>query len=180
MKFSPLLIVELHAALRRKNIGGKLPYGSLVAFLRWGHDRAVVGWAPERIDSVVETILHDIEISEEIQKIVSTKTASKMTDGPVDFRPFVSGMRVVLIELKEYLKAQAKAMRDQHGGVMKHDSIDNIMVKVGNCIDKTSLKLLEEQVFAIHAEQMATSNAGGIDYVEKCIKLIDEALAVSG
>ncbi|OBT41116.1 hypothetical protein VE00_08557 [Pseudogymnoascus sp. WSF 3629] len=163
MKFSPTLIVELHAALRRKNIGGKLPYGSLVAFLRWGHDRAVVGWAPERIDSVVESILHDIEISEKIQNIVTTKTASGITDGPVDLRPFVSGMRVVLTELKDYLKAQAKAIREQHGGILKHDSIKDI----------------NEQIFAIHAEQMATGNSGGIDYAEKCIKLIDEALAVS-
>jgi hypothetical protein len=48
------------------------------------------------------------------------------------------------------------------------------MIKIGNCVDKTALKALEEQVFAIHAEQLATANSNGVKAIEKCIGLIKQ------
>jgi len=36
------------------------------------------------------------------------------------------------------------------------------MNKIGDCVDKTALKSLMEQIFAIHAEQLATGNGNGI------------------
>lgn len=52
------------------------------------------------------------------------------------------------------------------------------MTKVGNCVDSTSLRLLMEQVSAIHAEQLATGNGKGVASIEACIKLIDRVLAL--
>lgn len=81
--------------------------------------------------------------------------------------------------LVQYWNAQATAIREQHGGVTYHASINDLMIKIGNCVDKTALRCLEEQVFAIHAEQLATANSNGVGYIEACIALIDEALAIS-
>lgn len=53
------------------------------------------------------------------------------------------------------------------------------MTKIGNCVDKTALKMLVQQVLAIHAAQFTMANSGGITYAEKMVALIDEALAVS-
>jgi hypothetical protein len=50
---NPKLVLELHAALRRTGLGGKLPYQSFVAFLHWRQDRAAAGWDPQRLDTVV-------------------------------------------------------------------------------------------------------------------------------
>jgi len=173
------LVMQLHAALCRTGLGGSLPYQSFPAFLRWGHDRAAAGWAPDKLDTVVRGIIHDVEIASEVQAIISTRTVSKISDGPTDLTPLLSGLRVALIEIVEYLKAQATALREQHGGVTKHASIEDLMTKIGNCVDVTALKCLEEQVFAIHAEQLATANNNGASYILKCIDLIDEALAAS-
>lgn len=52
------------------------------------------------------------------------------------------------------------------------------MTKIGNCVDITALKVLEDQVFAIHAEQLATANGDGVVYIEKCIDIIDRALSI--
>jgi hypothetical protein len=43
-------------------------------------------------------------------------------------------------------------------------------------VDKTALMALEEQVFAIHAEQFATGNCRGADYIGELIDFIDAAL----
>jgi hypothetical protein len=178
-RLDPKLVQELHAALRRTGLGGKLPYQSLIAFLRWGHDRTVAGWDPERVDTVVEAIIHDIGIANEVQGITTTRTVSKVANEITDFTPLLSGLRVALNEIIEYFKAQLIALREQHGGVNKHMSIEDLMTKIGNCVDKTALKALEEQVFAIHAEQLATANSNGVKYIEKCISLIDQALAIA-
>lgn len=96
-----------------------------------------------------------------------------------DPTPLLSGLRVTLSEIVEFFKAQANELREQHGGVQKHGTIEELMIKIGNCVDRTALKLLEEQVFAIHAEQLATANSNGVKYLEECISLIDRALALS-
>ncbi len=178
-KLNPKLVLELHAALCRTGLGGKLPYKSFVLFLRWGHDRAAAGWGTERLDTVVQAIIHDIGIANEIQNITTTRTVSKLADGTSDLTPFLSGLRVALNEIIEYFQAQKIALREQHGGVTKHASIEDLMIKIGNCVDKTALKALEEQVFAIHAEQLATANGNGVTYIEKCIVLIDQALSIA-
>ena len=176
---NPALVLELHAALCRTGLGGKLPYQSFAAFLRWGHDRATAGWASEKLDAVVRGVIHDIGIANEIQEITTTRTVSNIIDGPTDLAPLLSGLRVALNEIVHYFKAQATALREQHGGVTNHASIEDLMIKIGNCVDKTALKGLEEQMFAIHAEQLATANSNGVGYIETCIALIDEAVGIS-
>ncbi|KAF4624396.1 hypothetical protein G7Y89_g13775 [Cudoniella acicularis] len=173
------LVIDLHAALRRTGLGGRLPYQSFVSFLRWGQDRAAAGWAPDKLDSVVKGIIHDIEISNEVQSITTTRTASKLMDGPTNLVPVLSGIRLCLDEIVKYFDAQAKELREQHGGINNHASIDDVMIKIGNCVDRTTLKVLMEEVFAIHAEQLATANSNGVKYVRKIMDLIDKALAIS-
>lgn len=131
------------------------------------------------MDAVVKGIIHDIEIANEIANITTDRTTSKLEDGLADLTPLLSGLSVALKEIVEYFKAQTKALREQHGGVTKHLSIDELMSKIRNCVDRTALKALEEQVFAIHAEQLATANSNGTTYIENCISLIDQALALT-
>jgi hypothetical protein len=179
MKLEPTLIVELHASLRRTNLGDTLPYRDLVAFLTFGHKRAAAGWAQDRLDDVVKSTVHDIDILNEFQPLTTSKTLSKLVDGKADLTTFLSGLRVLVGELIQYMKAQHQAIREQHGPIGTHESIEDLMMKIGNCVDKTALQMLVKQVLAIHAAQLTTENAGGITYAEKMAALIDEALAVS-
>lgn len=72
--------------------------------------------------------------------------------------------------------ARATELREQHGGVQRHHSIEDLMVKIGNRVDKTALMDLAEQVFAIHAEQLATRDGEGADYIGELVQCIDVAL----
>lgn len=67
-----------------------------------------------------------------------------------------------LEKLSLFFKDQATTLREQHGGITTHDSITDTMNKIGDCIDKTALKSLMEQIFASHAEQLATGHGNGI------------------
>ena len=170
--------MHLHAALRRSGIGGDLPYQNLALFLRLSHDRAPTtsGLSAREIDALVKTVVHDIQIVNELD---TYRTAFEIPDNEKSLIPLLSGLRVALGEIASFLKDQATALREQHGGINTHASIDDIMNKIGDCVDRTALKSFMEQIFAIHAEQLATGNGNGVGYLEECIALIDQGLDIS-
>ncbi|KAJ8105692.1 hypothetical protein OPT61_g10027 [Boeremia exigua] len=43
------------------------------------------------------------------------------------------------------------SQQEQHGGVQQHESIDKLVQKIGDVVDKTALMALEEEVFAMIA-----------------------------
>lgn len=170
------LIINLHAALRKDDLGNQLPYQSLAPFLGFVHDRASASWEPDMLEQVVRQILHDIKILNKTRYTFSVSTVSELADDSEDLAPFVSSVRQTLLEIRDFLLAQATELREQHGGIQRHISTNDLMVKIGNCVDKTALMVLEEQVFAIHAEQLATRNGRGVDYIDELIQWIDVAL----
>lgn len=87
----------------------------------------MAGWAPEKFDEVVAATINDIDIYNEIQTITASKTTSKLVDGEADLTTFVRGLRVALGELIQYLKAQHQAIREQHGGIGRHESIEDLI-----------------------------------------------------
>jgi hypothetical protein len=93
-----------------------------------------------------------IKIVNKTRYIPSVSTVSEELDKPQDLVPLISSLRQALCEIKDFLSAQATELQEQHGGVQGHLSIEDLMVKIGNCVDKIALMALEEQVFAIHAE----------------------------
>jgi hypothetical protein len=40
----------------------------------------------------------------------------------------------------------------------EHDSINDTMIKIGNCVDNTALRMLEKRVLAFLAEQLVTAS----------------------
>ena len=172
--------MDLHAALRRSGIGGDLPYENLALFLRMSHDRAPTKKkkraSAQEIDALVKAVVHDIQIMNEVD---TYRTASEIPDDQKSLVPLLSGLRVALGEIASFLTDQATALREQHGGIATHDSIKDIMNKIGDCVDKTALKSLMEQIFAIHAEQLAIGNGNGVGYIKECMALIDQALDIS-
>lgn len=170
------LIINLHAALRKDDLGNQLPYQSLAPFLELAHDHASASWEPDMLEQVLRQILHDIRIFNKTPYVPLFSTVSEQTDNPQALELFVSSVRRALLEIKDFLLAQATELREQHGGIQRHISIKDLMVKIGNCVDKAALMALEEQVFAIHAEQLATGNGWGVDYIDELIQWIDVAL----
>lgn len=171
------LILIVHTIMRTNDLGASLPYGSIALFLELVHDRAQAGWEIETLTQVVRQILHDIELCNKYHATSCQWTASdEEEDTASALVGLISVLRELLRELQEYLSAGAKAVQEQHGGVQRHRSIDQLMQEIGAVVDKTALMTLEEQVFAIHAEQKATVLVRGAEYAGKGIKLIDAAL----
>lgn len=57
-----------------------------------------------------------------------------------------------------------------------HESLDDLMVKAGNCVDKTALRVLNEQVFAIRVGQMAATNTDVMKSINDLITIVDKIL----
>ncbi|KAG9188280.1 hypothetical protein G6011_02203 [Alternaria panax] len=130
--------------------------------------------ASTRFVEVVGRILHDIAIFNKTKYISSTWTVS--TQNESHMVPFVSALRESLCELKGFFTRHAKELREQHGGIQNYKSLDELMIKIGNTVDKTALVALSSHVFAIHGEQLATANSGGSGYIDELITAIDGAL----
>jgi hypothetical protein len=81
-----------------------------------------------------------------------------------------------LVEIQDVLNAQAAELREQHGGIQSHRSLTELVAKTGNAVDKATVMALEEQVFALHAEQLATGDCRGAQYVGKLVSVSNAAL----
>jgi hypothetical protein len=68
--------------------------------------------------------------------------------------------------------AMSELLRENHRGRSRSASISKDICSE----DKTALRMLPEQVFAIHARQLATAKSNSVMYIEECIGLIDQAL----
>lgn len=70
-------------------------------------------------------------------------------------------------------------LREQHGGIQDHSSLEDLMTKIGNCVDKTALMALREQFFATHAKQLTTSNCHGAGFIRELVDAIDSFVAAT-
>jgi hypothetical protein len=87
----------------------------------------------------------------------------------------ISSTRAMLQVIQSYQTRAAAKIREQHGGITVHDSIDGLMRKIGNTVDRTSFMVLIEQVFAINAQQACTALTVSAEWLED----VCERLAVT-
>jgi hypothetical protein len=166
------LIIDAHAAIRQADIGADLPYQELGRFLILLHDHAAPGWSVSMLVDVVSNIIHDIKVASRLN-IVEIPTVTEEADVDSDTVPFLVAHRQFLCDIMAFFTSLATQLREQHGGIQKHSSLDDLMTKISNCVDKTALMVLEQQVFAIHAEQAAAGIHRGITFIKTAIDGID-------
>ncbi|KAF2011019.1 hypothetical protein BU24DRAFT_472148 [Aaosphaeria arxii CBS 175.79] len=174
------LITTRHAVLGNANLGSSLPYESLALFLQRAHKRVRVEWDAHKVQQVVEDIIDDIAQDQDVRITLTIRTAPNLPEGSNEdvtaLFSLLAGVRKALCGIEQFMQGRAGQLREQHGGVQKHDSMEDLTAKVGNCVDRSALKVLVEQVFAMHAEQLATTNGEGAMLIRKIVKLIDMAL----
>jgi len=177
------LILGLHDAMRKDGSGGDLPYQNLALFLKLSHDRAGPAWKEEilfRKDTLIQVtrqVLKTIKDVNETRYVPPVQASSRETTEREDSLPFLSALRQNLVEIKDFLEQQAVEMREQHGGIQDHSSWEDLMTKISNCVDRTALVSLQEQGFAIHAEQLATSNCHSAEFIRELVDCIDSFVA---
>lgn len=159
------------------NFAGRLPYRSLGLFLELLHDRARGGWNEHPLPDIIEQLLRVIKMVNKYEYLPTVTAKKDIPMPPQDFRPLVVAIRTAFTEVAKYLREHATAVRDQHGAIREEGSMEEIMQNVGACVDVISLKILAEQVFAIHAEQIAGGNEKGSEMIGNILQIIDVALS---
>jgi hypothetical protein len=136
--------------LCKNDLGENLPYASLAVFLEFTHDRANTKMGSHMMTEVVRGVLRDIAL---VSKFPSARRRAPSGDNDqgADWKMLVSAARATMQTTQSYLTRAATDIREQHGGITAHDSIDALMRKVGNTVDRTALMALIEQVAAINA-----------------------------
>ncbi|EPE35504.1 hypothetical protein GLAREA_11203 [Glarea lozoyensis ATCC 20868] len=165
------VVNSLHQSLCRTGLGPKLPYKFLIQFLRFGHERVETrDMNDNSVDQVVESTLKDISIWAEMETL--QRTPAKCVDQRRSLE-FLGGICNELKDVVAFLERQAQALREQHGGLTMHKSVEELSAKIGQCAGAAALQLLEEQWFALHADQMAMSNQGGTNRIRELITIIE-------
>jgi hypothetical protein len=88
----------------------------------------------------------------------------------------ISSTRAMLQAIQSYQTRAAAEIREQNGGITAHDSIDGLMRKIGNTVDRTALIVLIKQIFAINSQQACTPLTVSAGWLEDGCKM----LAASG
>jgi hypothetical protein len=164
------LVLALHDCLRKNDIGENLPYASLAVFLEFTHDRANTKMGSHMMTEVVRGVLRDIALANTLLS-PPRRTPSGDNDQEANWKMLVSAARATL-QTTQYYLTRAADIREQHGGITAHDSIDALMRKVGNTVDKTVLMALVERVAAINAQQSHTPLMVGAEQIEELCELL--------
>lgn len=107
------------------------------------------------------------------------KTGSKVTVEPLgerNFRLMISAAKGVLDKLIVFDKDYRQQMAHQHGGVLKHASMNDLMTKTANAIDVEAQKVNFEQIANIHAVQVASGSCQIAEKLSELSKLLGKAL----
>jgi hypothetical protein len=171
-------------SLRRSNqsnreySGGYLRYQDLPLFPKPYRNRAGSAWREilfrkYTLIQVTRQVLKSIKAVSETSYVAPVQPSSGETTEQGDSLPFLPSIRQALVEIKDFLEQQAVQLREQHGGIQEHLSWEDLMTKIGNCVNKMALEALQERGFAIHAEQLATSNCHGGGFIHEPVDAID-------
>ncbi|EPE35498.1 hypothetical protein GLAREA_11197 [Glarea lozoyensis ATCC 20868] len=172
-EFEPVVVMTLHRALKRTSLGATLPFRRLIPFLRFGHERLTADMGQEVVDAVVRDILRIVEIAYEVESVSWTASNRTTEDGVV--RQLLESISFSLMEIVAYFDRENQSLREQYGGVTQHMSLKELMRKIGECGDATSMQVLQGHIFALAAEQLVTRNDNGQAQLRKLAAILKEA-----
>jgi Ni,Fe-hydrogenase III large subunit len=91
----------------------------------------------------------------------------------------ISGTKDTIDQLANFIRASSQQVAEQHGGILKHAGIRELMKNIGNAVDVVHLQSLVEQVCALHAVQHTAANGEAVEQLSQLIELLHKALSVS-
>ncbi|KAK4560930.1 hypothetical protein LTR86_004885 [Recurvomyces mirabilis] len=177
-ELDPAVVMTVHSSIRRKDWSGRLAYSDLAVFLEMAHTRKwEVGFTEAVVDKKVDALLSDVAI---VNKHKTGWTPSNSGDLTKE------NYRLVLIMIKNaidkmvvYMKESAKAVAEQHGGVLPQDGTKGLINKFANSIDLASQSSNAEQLGALHAYGYTMANNKATEEWEKLAKLVTKLVAAA-
>lgn len=151
------LVQAVHHILKEGDHGRRLPYKELALFLSICNDnipslgigQIVVEHEVKRASRTVH--LHDIHTTGRATSNVGSKTQE-------NYRLVLECTKDTIDQLAKFMRDSSRQVAEQHGGILKHASIRELMDKVGGAVDVVHLKSLVEQVARLHAVQYTAAN----------------------
>lgn len=142
----------------------------------------------------------DFEINEALDNTEIYMHHSRGSWTPSDFVPHDGGkvnvedlfqvltsMRDVLRKVIRFSEASMEDVAKQHGGMLKSTSLKDLMIKVGDSVDRSSLQVQFEQVCALHAAAYAQNKVNSaktlrdlVMYVERVLLITEKSLHEGG
>ena len=169
--------MEAHYVFYQKpELGHRLRYSSLVLFLELLHHRAIRGWHQSMIQDVVENLMEEMMLIDKHKWNKGIADADEAGSSK-DLRPFLHALHMTIAELYHFQRRNMELISEAHGPIGDHGSMEALMEKVGACVDRAALKILCEQVFAVHASYLASSNSHALKSLEEVHSVIGKALS---
>jgi len=168
----------VHRALARKNQGSRLPYDELALFLSTCSPRLPADayenetMVEIQVDNALDMVATVINLR--VPHITSDAERISVHSHPLMLRAIKGVLQSVIVSIHD----SDKALADQHGGVLQHASIKDVMNKIGNAVDVATLQSYFEQLGAFHAAQYTAARRPAVEKLESVCEMIDELLAI--
>ena len=173
-------VQTVHSVLRNNGWGDRLPYRNLAFFLSFCHTGVQKDFEEDIKNFEVERALQAVALHNKFQHTQASASEEPITKN--NYRMLLARLLDNVQSICVYIDESNKALADQHGGILRHGGIKDLMNKLGNGVDVGTLQSLFEQLGVLHAVQHASTNRNAAveletlqGLIEKLLKAIDDA-----
>ncbi|KAF5623663.1 hypothetical protein F25303_11767 [Fusarium sp. NRRL 25303] len=193
----PELIMAVHKALRTDDsnvhedtesegehyLGDALPRSALLFFLECCLDATPTAHAHEEV--VLREVKGILPFCQRYSNNCPRTTLERVVDkGATKSQPVTAqNFQAVLLAVKAYLEASVthanrviESVAGEHGALLKHESMNSLMKKLGNVTDVAHATSLFERVCSLHALQYGIAALSTAQANEEIIPLLDTIL----
>ena len=96
-----------------------------------------------------------------------------------EFRRTITVIRALIGELKSFHGRGLQKLVEDHGGILQHSSIKDLMRKMAAAIDKETLNIYLEQLAALQAAHIAGKNYEVVKFLEDLDTFLEKALLIT-
>jgi hypothetical protein len=193
----PDIIQRIHHVLRLDEDSdepGNLPLrdqlnrGMLGFFLEICHLKITsADFAVEVVRDIVKDALQLAQLHQNHTATIPSSSFAAWTDsGPAGDRPIAADLHLVLTTMREFIKTMdkyvddsAKLIAEQHGAILKHANLKDLMSKIGDAVDTAAMKSLVEQLGALHATVYASKNREVVNMLRAADEFLERILMVN-
>ncbi|KAI4269744.1 MAG: hypothetical protein LQ337_007105 [Flavoplaca oasis] len=171
------VLQAVHRIIKEGNHGARLPYRDLAFFLELcNHNIPSLILGEQEVAKEVERALQTVEIADHHRTGRTTSNHEPITKE--NYRLVLSCMKDTIDQIITFIKDSGQQVAQQHGGVLKHAGIKDLMNKFSNAVDVVHQQSLFEQLANVHAVQHTSANSKASEKLLDLSELIGKVLSV--
>jgi len=172
------LVQAVRHILKEGDHGGRLPCKELALFLSICNDNI------PSLDIGKTVVEQEVERALRTVHLFDTHTTGRATSNVgstthENYRLVLECTKDTIDQLAKSTQDSSRQVAEQHGGVLKHAGIRELMDKVGGAVDVVHLKSLVEQVASLHAVQHTAANGEIAEQLSQLSERLDKTLSMT-